>query len=77
MRYAVIVIDTTRSQRPTVAMPSSGTRMRTNFAAIGRREMTLAGSLAGVTTARIDLPAFLISVRTIEASMAPSETDSD
>ena len=30
-----------------------------------------------VTTARIDLPAFLISVRTIEASMAPTENDSD
>ena len=30
-----------------------------------------------VTTARIDLPAFLISVRTIEASMAPTESDSD
>ena len=30
-----------------------------------------------VTTARIDLPAFLISVRTIETSMAPTETDSD
>ncbi len=29
-----------------------------------------------VTTARVDLPAFLISVRTIEAPLAPTENDS-